>query len=82
MPSDGECHTEKIRPEDQFSDYVRTGNQDYPSIGLVRRRLEEKDIIPVFATFSDLESSYRVMHTTRAIDDTCTYIVAYMYNVL
>jgi len=60
VPNDGECHTERVRPEDQFSDYVRAGNQDYPSIGLVRRRLEEKDVIPVFASIMELEADYRV----------------------
>ncbi len=59
-PSDGACYTSRTNPRNNFYEYVQAGYHDYPSIGLVRRKLEENDIIPVFATVSDFEVHYRV----------------------
>ena len=33
---------------------------DYPSIGIVRAKLQENDIIPIFASVTELEEAYQV----------------------
>ncbi len=33
---------------------------DYPSIGQVRAKLQENDIIPIFASVTELEAAYLV----------------------
>ena len=36
------------------------GTLDYPSIGQVRAKLQENDIIPIFSSVDDLEEAYLV----------------------
>jgi protocadherin alpha len=60
-PNDGECHMqggEAIENPDGTLDYNLWDRLDYPSIGQVAEKLDEFDIIPIFAVVRSFQDLY------------------------
>ncbi|XP_065194784.1 integrin beta-1-like [Sycon ciliatum] len=51
-PNDGKCHT---NPE---GDYTAGLHQDYPSISFLNYKMQQADILPIFAVTQDAEPAY------------------------
>jgi protocadherin alpha len=67
-PNDGQCHMGSLR-DDGTRQYEEWDTLDYPSIGQIAEKLDEFDIIPIFAVvrgFQDLYSLLRAELGNRA----------------
>lgn len=59
QPHDGNCYVSRLSSTSNL-DYTMWNTFDHPSIGQVRMKLQENDIIPIFATISDIQDAYMV----------------------
>lgn len=58
-PHDGNCYVQRLNSTQNY-DYTLSRVLDFPSVGLVRLKLQENDIIPIFASVAELEDAYTV----------------------
>ncbi|XP_057295114.1 integrin beta-1-A-like isoform X2 [Hydractinia symbiolongicarpus] len=56
-PNDGACHLQRIGPVEKK--YTQSNQQDYPSISLLKSKLKENKIVPIFAVTTDTYGVYQ-----------------------
>lgn len=56
-PSDGKCHLEDFRGEYKF--YSKSNELDYPSLAQLHDRLQQSNVLPIFAVVKEVSSLYQ-----------------------
>ncbi|XP_057293843.1 integrin beta-1-A-like isoform X2 [Hydractinia symbiolongicarpus] len=57
VPNDGACHLQDIGSVEKR--YTKSNEQDYPSISLLKSKLKENKIVPIFAVTKDAYGVYQ-----------------------
>lgn len=64
-PNDGKCY---LQAQGNVKVYTKTKTMDYPSIGLLKAKLKENKVIPIFAVTKDVSDVYKQISGEWAAD--------------